>query len=347
MKKLLVRFVLSLLIGAGLLYLASRKLDFSTTWSALQTTRWSLLLPYFGVMALQHFFRAWRWGHLLAPICHVPFRRILPVASVGFFAIIALPLRMGELVRPYLVADPPRLKMSHGFGTLAVERVVDGLCLSLGAFVAVAVARRTTEVPHWISLAGLIALGIFLAALVALIMTLWRRDGAVALCRRLFGLISARLGDRLAQVAEGVVDGFKVLPNWRRLLPFLGATGAYWALNAAAVWILSIAFDLGLSPGESFAVMTLVGIGIMIPAGPGFIGNFELFAEAALGLYVPRTVLRQRGAAYILTFHVTNALWYSVTGVVSLFSREITLRRFWDASTGDKSVLDAGAPNPG
>ena len=112
MSKLLVRLALSLLIGGGLLYLASFKIDFGSTWSALAEVRWWTLLPYFGAMALQHFFRAWRWGHLLAPIHPVPFSRLLPIASVGFSAIIALPLRMGELVRPYLIADPPRITMS-------------------------------------------------------------------------------------------------------------------------------------------------------------------------------------------------------------------------------------------
>ena len=125
-----------------MLYLASRQLSFSGMWQAMLTADWSVLLPYFACLAAQHFFRAWRWGQLLAPIAPVPFRRILPISSVGFFAILALPLRMGELVRPYLIADPPSIRMSHGLGTMAVERVLDGLILSLSAFVVVAVARH-------------------------------------------------------------------------------------------------------------------------------------------------------------------------------------------------------------
>lgn len=344
MRKLLVRFLVSIAIGAGMLYLASREIDFSTTWTALKATEWWVLLPYFGVMAVQHFFRAWRWGHLLAPICVVPLSRILPIATVGFFAIVALPLRMGELVRPYLIADPPKLRMSHGFGTMAVERVFDGLFLALCSFAAVALARRSSEVPGWVFLAGLIALAVFLTGLVVLVMTLWKRDQAVALCRRMFGFFSRKLGDRLAHVAEGVVDGFKVLPNWRRLLPFIGATLAYWMLNAVAVWVLGIGFKMGLSIGQSVAVMTLVGIGIMIPAGPGFIGNFELFADGALGLYVPRSVLEQRGAAYILTFHTTNALWYTVTGVLALLSSQVSFTRVLRASTSDTEQLAGAEP---
>ena len=322
MKKLLLRFLISLVIGAGMLYLAFKEIKFGDTWAALQKTDWWVLGPYFGAMALQHFFRAWRWRYLLEPIHPVPFRRLLPIASVGFFAIVALPLRMGELVRPYLIRDPPHLRMSHGFGTMAVERVFDGLILSLGTVIAVAVAvfYSELEVSNLVLWSGPVAGAIFLAALIVLIMSLWQRDRAVSLCRRLFSFFSPRLGDKLAQIAEGIVDGFAALPSWRQLLPFIGGTLAYWLLNGVAIWILSYGFGLDLGIGQAIAVMTLVGIGIMIPGGPGFIGNFELFAKDAVGLYVPPHLLAGPGWAYILTFHATNAAWYTVTGFLAMLS---------------------------
>ncbi len=338
MIKLLVRFAVSLLIGGGLLYLASFKIDFGSTWSALAEVRWWTLLPYFLAMAIQHLFRAWRWGHLLAPIHPVPFSRLLPIASVGYCAIIALPLRMGELVRPYLIADPPRLSMSQGLGTLAVERVFDGLILSLTCFSVVTLASRSTDVPGWLMIAGVIALGLFCAALVVLVMTLWQRERAVTLCERLFGLLSPVLGQKLAAVARGIVEGFQVLPDWRRLTPYLVGTLAYWFLNAVAVWVLSYGFEMNLTLYQSIAVISVVGIGIMIPAGPGFIGNFEFFANGALSLYVPSGLVAKRGAAFILTFHATNALWYAVTGALALLSPQVTFKNVWHASskTGEK-----------
>jgi len=339
LKKLLVRLLVSLLIGAGMLYLAARKINFASTWSALADVRWWTLLPYFALMAGQHFFRAWRWGYLLAPIQPLPFSRILPIASVGFCAIIALPLRMGELVRPYLITTPPSLRMSHGLGTLAVERVFDGIFLALTCFVVVALAARRTHVPGWIFGAGVAALVIFLVALAVLVLTLWQRERAVSLCRRLFGLISPRLGDKLAVIAQGVVEGFQVLPDWRRMVPFVGASLAYWFLNGVAVWVMGIGFQMGLDLGAGIAMMVIVGIGIMIPAGPGFIGNFELFADGALALYTTPAIVASRGAAFILTLHATNALWYAVTGALAMLSREVTFHRVWDS-------VSSGAPAP-
>jgi uncharacterized protein (TIRG00374 family) len=343
-RKLLVRLLLSIAIGGAMLYLAARKIDWSGTVAALAAARWWVLAPYCAAMAAQHLFRAWRWKFLLAPIHAVPFSRILPIASVGFAAIIALPLRMGELVRPYLIADPPRVRMSHGLGTLAVERVVDGLILALGCSIAVWLARaRGAPVPGWLELAGLIAAGVFLAALAVLVLALWQRRRAVELCRRLFGLVSRRAGDRLAAVAEDVVDGFVALPDLRSMALFLVGTVAYWLLNGVAMWVIAAGFDMGLGLGAAIAVMLIVGVGIMIPTGPGFIGNFEFFAEGALALHASRATLGRRGAL-ILALHATNAAWYVVTGVLALLSREVSFTRVWEASTSSSIAKPADAP---
>lgn len=341
MKKLLIRLALSLLIGGAMLYLAVRRIEFSGVWSVLMRADWRLLAPFFVCMAVQHVFRAWRWGQLLAPIHPVPFSRILPISTVGFFAILALPLRMGEFVRPYLIADPPRIRMSQALGTMAVERVFDGLVVSLAAFSAVALAEaRGVRVPGWVFGAGLIALGLFCVVLVVLVMTLWQRERAVILCRRLIGVFSKNLATRAANIAGGIVDGFKALPDARRIGPFLAATLAYWLFNVLALWAVAGGFGLGIGFDGAFGLTGLIGVGIMIPAGPGFIGNFELFAEGALDLYVPRSVTRQLGGAFIVAAHATNALWYVAAGMLAMFSAQVSFTRVWRAST--ESPADVG-----
>jgi len=344
-RSFLTRLLVSLLIGGGMLYLALKNIDLSKVSHELKTAEWKWLVPYFLAMVAQHYFRASRWKHLLAPIIDVPFSRILPIASVGFLAIVALPLRMGEFVRPYLIADPPRVRMSHGLGTMAVERVFDGLFLSLACFLVVADAqRRGVQVPKLILFSGWAAFGLFFAVLVALIMALWKKDQAVTLCRRLFSIISPKLGDKLAGVAEGIVDGFKVLPNPKPLISFIFGTLSYWLLNGIAVWILSYSFGLNLGLWQGIGVMVIVGIGIMVPAGPGFIGNFELFARNALALYVSGEKAGAKGMAYIFSFHATNAMWYAVTGAIAMFSSEVTFKKVWKATAGETESVPQADP---
>src|SRR4029079_11245838 len=91
---------------------------------------------YLATLAVTHLFRAWRWDFLLRSAgARVPLHRLLAISSVGFMAILALPLRLGELVRPYYVAREGHVRMSAALGTIAVERIVDGLVISIVFFV--------------------------------------------------------------------------------------------------------------------------------------------------------------------------------------------------------------------
>src|SRR4029078_1219748 len=82
---------------------------------------------------------ALRWNFLLAPLgVRIPNAPLLAISSVGFMAILALPARLGGFVRPGLLRKRG-VSATAGLGTVAVERIVDGLLVSLfvfGAFFA-------------------------------------------------------------------------------------------------------------------------------------------------------------------------------------------------------------------
>lgn len=63
---------------------------------------------------------------LLEPIAPVPFARLNAASAVGFMAVLILPLRLGEIVRPYLVADGRRLRVFTALASVVVERVAAG-----------------------------------------------------------------------------------------------------------------------------------------------------------------------------------------------------------------------------
>ncbi|HEY3593035.1 MAG TPA: lysylphosphatidylglycerol synthase transmembrane domain-containing protein, partial [Polyangiaceae bacterium] len=85
--------------------------------------------------------RATRWRHLLAPIAHVPLRRIVAVSWIGYAAILVLPLRAGEIVRPYMMRQKGRISMAAATGTVGAERIIDGLFITLLLGVGLQLAR--------------------------------------------------------------------------------------------------------------------------------------------------------------------------------------------------------------
>jgi uncharacterized protein (TIRG00374 family) len=166
--KLILKLAVSLGVGGVCLAYVLKQMDPTGTLAALRRVPATAIILYVLTLAVTHFFRAWRWEYLLRPIgVSLPFRKLLTVSSVGFMAILALPVRLGEFVRPYMVVRSGQSRMSAILGTVAVERIVDGLLISILFFVSYLMApagsySQNLRFAAWASLLGFLGLTIFL-----------------------------------------------------------------------------------------------------------------------------------------------------------------------------------------
>jgi uncharacterized membrane protein YbhN (UPF0104 family) len=320
---------------------------------ALSALRFSEFWPYLagsiGLLAVTHFCRAYRWGHLLAPIgARVPSGQLLAISSIGFMAILALPARLGEFVRPALVRKPGVVSAAAALGTVAVERIVDGLLVSLFVFGA-CWARRGPDAPGWMMPTAYAALAVFLSALVFLLLAMrWPRQtvrGAVmmTLLPRLAPRIAAKLEDKLLMM----ISGLDVLKQPRHFLPFLAWTLVYWVANGFSVWVLALGFKLPLTMFGAFATMGLVAVGITLPNSPGLAGQYEYFTSLGLSLYLAGDVVKTTGMAFAIMLHVIQVVWYLGMGALGMVSSHISFadlrraRKLDEAETaGDNGALE-------
>ncbi|MFW6197644.1 MAG: lysylphosphatidylglycerol synthase transmembrane domain-containing protein, partial [Myxococcota bacterium] len=258
----------------------------------------------------------------------LPLREVIALNWIGFFAIFALPLRLGEVVRPVLTKMREGIAVSAGLGTVAVERVVDGLLASACvAWALFALPRQPADGALMRSLPvyGYAALAVFGAAFAALALFLWQRERAVRLTEWMAGWVSPRLGRALAGKVGSVADGIRAIGNVRLGLGFLLESIAYWGVNAAGMWVLGRACGIPLEPGHAVALMGILAIGILLPTGPGLFGNFQLAVTAALKLYFAGTVVGSAGAVYVFLLYAIQASFIVVSGVVPLYAMHISL----------------------
>lgn len=291
--------------------------------------RWDLVALYVVILGATHFFRASRWRFLVAPVKDVPFLESVLINWIGFFAIFALPLRLGEFVRPALSKMRQGISASVGLGTVAVERVLDGLVTSSCVVWALAyLPRRPTADPLAASLPyyGWLAVALFTAAFAGLSLFLWQRAIAIRLIAWTIGFASTRLADKVAQKVGGVADGIRSIANPRLALGFVGETLLYWSLNALGMWVLAIACGLDLSFGQAVAVMGILAIGVLLPAGPGMFGNFQLAVSVALRLFLAEPLVARPGGVYVFLLYAIQALLITVAGVVPLYAMNLRFR---------------------
>ena len=325
-----VKLLVSLALGGSLAWVLSRGgLPLVPASSSFDALRPWTVVAYVASLAAVHYFRAIRWRHLLRPIGEVDTRSVIAVSWIGFGAVLISPLRTGEIVRPYLVTRRSTVRLWEAAGTVGAERVIDGLILSLILFASLQLSSPLDPLPDHVgklpvpvaAAPGAIytALVLFVCAFSAMALFFFARDFARRLTHAVVGLVSHRLADRLAGVVERVADGIRFLPSPRHILPFLAETLAYWAVNVVGVWLLAWGTGLqGITMAQSAVTMGCIGIGILVPSGPGYFGAFQLSAFMALAMYFPTTVLEGPGAAFVFLLYATQVGFHLVAMGIGL-----------------------------
>ncbi len=299
------------------------------------------LAIYLGLLLVMQVCRSLRWNHLLAPLgVRIPAGPLLAISAVGFMAILALPARLGELVRPSMLRKRG-VSATAALGTVAVERIVDGLLVSAFVFGAFFALRSPTS-PGWMMATAWIALTIFAAAMLFLVFALRWPNATVTFWLKLSLL--PRLAPRAARAIERklleMVRGFDVLRDRGNMLAFLGWSIVYWGANGLGVYVLARGFGLELSLVGAFAVMGLVAVGITLPNAPGLVGQFQWFTLLGLTLYLGRDANTPHTALYATTFAFANthyALqvgWYLLCGALGLATPWVSLADLRRPKTG-------------
>ncbi|HUJ61896.1 MAG TPA: lysylphosphatidylglycerol synthase transmembrane domain-containing protein [Kofleriaceae bacterium] len=289
------------------------------------------LLGYIGLLVVTHLTRSLRWNHLLAPRgVKIGAGPLLAISSVGFMAILALPARLGEFVRPGLLRKHG-VTASAALGMVAVERIVDGLLVSLFVFGAF-FALRGPGAPGWMMPTAYAALGVFAGALVFLVFAMRKPKATVRFC--LAVSLLPRFAPRFASAIEhkllDMISGFDMLKDRRNLSGFMLWSLVYWTANGLGIYVLARGFftieprfDLALVGG--FAVTGLVAVGITLPNSPGLVGQFQWFTLLGLSLYLgpaavnkKDTVLYPVAFAFANTHYLLQVIWYVGMGALSL-----------------------------
>jgi len=340
-RRFFLQFVFSLGIAAFFLWLTIHSLiaDASDSleepfWTSLkvslETVPIGTLALYSGLFLLVHVVRIYRWQYLITPLGEPDTRKIFRICSVGFSAIVIFPLRLGEMVRPYLLSRESRVSMSAALGTAVVERVLDGLLITLLLFVALA----TYDGPYatgFVTGTASIAFAIFAGTLLVLLLAAARHDWTVRVMRATIGRLSTKMCEVILTLIDGFLDGVRVLRKENVLLRFFAITFFYWGVNGASIALLARGFGFDVTLWQGYGLLAMLVIGIMIPAGPGFFGNFQFFLQKGLLLYFGTAVDGGAVLAFGLTLNAIQFVIQVGFGVPFFLISHIGVRKLLEA----------------
>ena len=308
-------------LTVGLLWLFFRNVNYHEIGRAVGRAHPAWLGAAVLVTLQTYVLRACRWQALLLPLGRARFRTALRSTVIGFTATFLLPGRVGEVLKPYLLARREGFKIPATFATVIVERLLDLTTVLL--LFACALPFVPGDVGTDVKWAG----GLAAAASLVGLLTLFMCAGHPERLGRWAGRVTRWLPERAARAAGHLVRTFaEGLAVMRRPGPLVLAeawTILLWLSIALGIWITSAAFDLTFSFAGTFLVVTFLVVGVAAPT-PGSVGGFHYFYLLAVTRFFGANP--DTGAAAALVLHLISNVPVTVFGLIFMSQEGLTLR---------------------
>src|SRR5258708_2103322 len=205
---LIFKISLGLLLGLGLLFLASFFVDLPQMLEILGT---HLATPQgigLGVLAgavylAGNVLRGSRWKLFLNPIGKVSTLKAIQLYQVAIFLNFLLPIRAGEAAKSLALKRIANIPISKSLPTVAMDKSLD-LVPALVIMVLVPFLGIQMDLQLWLllSLVG----GMLVALLLFIGLAAWKRPVAVGLLQKILGLLPRAVGGKIEGFATGFVD---------------------------------------------------------------------------------------------------------------------------------------------
>jgi uncharacterized protein (TIRG00374 family) len=273
-----LRTALITILTIGLLAWFLRQANLADVWLHVRNARGDLLVLSFVFVLATYWARALRWQYLLAPVGPARFRTVFRTTVLGFAALALLPARVGDVLRPYLLARQEGLSVTATIATVVMERVLDLIAVLVLLAVYVWGFSGTGELPerflHPVEVSAAIAAA-SAAGLLALMWILATHPERIGrLVEMAAGVLPGRISRRIGQMVSVFSGGFAAAREPRALVMAIVWSFVVWLAIAGEAWAVTIAFGIAMPFEGTFLLQALLVIGVAVPT-PGGVGSYH------------------------------------------------------------------------
>ena len=319
-----------------------RNVDFSGVANAIATARQGMIFLALLVLTFGYVIRAVRWQYLLSPLGKVTVGTALHSTMIGFAVNAILPGRVGELLRPYLLARREQLSTSAVVATVLVERVLDLVAILVIFGMSVVIFDPEFVTTNETLMAG-IHTGASVAAGVAVVMLGFASIAASGpsfvdkIIRLVVTPLPKRLAESLIQASRHFLGGFAVM---RQAVPLAFAVMwslALWSSIALSLWLVTVAFGIDIPVVGTGVIVVLIAVGVAVPTPAGVGGYHAAYQLGVTGLYGASDAAAV-GAG--LVAHVLSFLPVTLIGLVLMARDGMKLDRITDVVEKNDTECD-------
>ncbi|MCP4481790.1 MAG: flippase-like domain-containing protein [bacterium] len=306
-KKHSLKIIFGILISLLFLWFVFRKIDFLEVLIHLKNLKISWLIVFIIIFLFNFALKGIRWSALTVD----KYKNTLLFTRsfiTGMMLNNLLPLRMGDLIRAYLVSKRLNLKKSTMFGTVVIERFFDilSLFILLSLFIVIADFEISDFIRN-IAKAGII---VGLSGFIFLIILSRKKT---RILEKIDSLHNINFFKKITGFIDSVIEGFDVLNHNHHIVGVAFLSLLVWLFEAFSFMMIGLAFGLELNLFAYIFLMISVCLGTLIPSGPGYVGVFE---GATIGVLALFGIEKEIALAYAIVLHTIQIIVVTLAGIV-------------------------------
>ena len=291
-----LQIVFGLFISVIFLYLTFSEVDFGNMLEVQDELNYFFLFVSLLLVLTSLFIKSSRWAVILRPVTNVDQRTIFPISCIGIAAITIMPLRLGEVVRPYLITKVRPISFSMAIASIVFERFMDTLMLVL----LLSALLILSNLPDYIVTTGQF-LSIFALFTFLIIVIFYRKRGEISFfLKRITFFLPKKLQSFLINLIVNFLSGMSILSSPLSLIKTLLLSTLLWSIYLITVYSMFSFhnFDLPIMAASLVVLITLLASSL--PAAPGFLGTFQYGCFLALTSY---GIPNDQAALFSLTYY--------------------------------------------
>lgn len=313
-----ISLILMLVLVAAFLW----NVDLAEVGESLRTVHTGWLIVALALCLSSYYLRVLRWLMILRPVGAVRHRSAVLATTVGYAAMALLPARVGDVVRPVILAKQDRLPVSATLASILTERIFDLWMVLLFFLTFLAwppeTIQLTGDAETTLATMSVIGYGIAggLAAGTLMLLGLFRyQDRFIGWITHPIGRVSSRWQGAVASFLDHFLTGLKILKRPRDLLITVLSSAMIWFVIYLQTAAILVAFDIILPFRATFLLVMLSVAGLAIPT-PGGVGGFHKGIQAGLTLFF--AVDLDLATGFAIVSHAVSFIPITIIGLLCL-----------------------------
>jgi glycosyltransferase 2 family protein len=245
-----------------------------------------------------------RWRLLLHPIGRISTFQATQAIYAGLFVNEILPMRLGEILRIYLISCWASARFAAVVPSILVERFFDAIWLAF----ALGITVFAVPLPKYLINSEEILGFIVLAATIFFTYLVFHKKGAGA----------AKAGNAghywrpirwISSLLDKIAGGIREIGQSRFFYSSFGISLFLLLGQILSYWFIMQAYGLKLSFWHGAAVFLIVHIGTAIPSAPSNVGTYQFFTVVGLTLFGVNKTLATSFSVVVFLI-LTIPLWF-------------------------------------